>query len=240
MIKKVSEKQTNLPQSYELLEQKTSASHSPIVLKTLFTLLNQEGFIDERWYREHRNLQEQWYPKSLAVLLKYRRFEAVPESEFAAVLPNGVVCLLNAFVWHEKRFIKNNYFCNLMDSAVIVDQLNKSLQALQLQVKAVNCTEVAGTSYDLHLQIQLTEKSYSVVFTPNNSSWPPLVCQLIQQIMFEQTGLLTLHVVNGPEKSLVFISAELALALEHFGLVSIHKQRNLIARWLSSVGVYRR
>ncbi len=210
-----------VPGGYELLEPTKPELANPLSLQLLFALLKQEGFIDARWYREQREYLEMWHPKSVALLMKYRDFDAIPDSEFGSLAPGSVSDLIEAFRWHDRRFMINNGYNNLMNKSDIIQVLTKSLQMQRLPLRSVSCTEVPGISYDLVLNIELSDQAYSARFIPRGSSWPPQVWKLVKKMMFEQLGLLALHM---PGKSMVFISPILGQALERAGFASVRSK----------------
>ncbi|MDP5135563.1 hypothetical protein ORJ04_06320 [Rheinheimera baltica] len=220
MVKNISAKAAVHPKSYDLLDIKDPEIGNSLTLKMLFALLKQEGFIDERWYREQREYLEEWHPNSLALLMKYREYDAIPDEAFGSLEPDCIADLNNAFIYHDRRFMINNGYEDLMQKTNIIKVLRKTLRALRLPVKSINCEEIAGTSYDLALTIVLENHTYTTSFVPRKNSWPPRVWKLMQKIMFEQYHLLSLHV---PGKSMVFISPSLGQALEQTGFASIRK-----------------
>lgn len=220
MVKKVSAKPAVYQNSYYLLEFKDPDIGNSLTLNMLFALLKHEGFINARWYREKREILEMWHPKSLALLIKYGEYDAIPDKEFGSLEPDRIADLYNAFIYHDQRFMISNCYEDLMKKNNIIKVLRKNLRALRLPVESINCEEIAGTSYDLALTIVLENQTYTTNFVPRKHSWPPRVWKLVQKIMFEQYHLLSLHV---PGKSMVFISASLGQALEQTGFASIRK-----------------
>ncbi|MBV2129742.1 hypothetical protein [Arsukibacterium indicum] len=200
---------------YDLVEHAESLDVDPALLQPLFTLCKQEGFIDARWYKEQRDYLEMWHPKAIDLVMKYRDFDAIPDSEFGTLAPNQSFDLVNAFTRHDRRFLIYDGWTSLMKKADIINTLTKSLTALRLPVSAIHCAEVPNTSYDLQLKIELSEQSYQTRFVPRANSWPPKVWMLIKKIMFEQTKLVALHM---PGKSMIFMSDSLGLALVQAGL----------------------
>lgn len=202
------------PFGYELVENAAAVVVEPLLLKQLFALSKQEGFIDARWYSEQREYLEMWHPKAFELIMKYRDFDAIPDSELGTLAPDQSVDLINAFIWHDRRFMINNGYENFMKKADIIKTLSKSLTLLRLPLNAIRCAEVPNTSYELELRIEMSERSYQTRFVPRVHSWPPKVWVLIKKIMYEYFELAALHM---PGKSMIFITERLGLALVQAG-----------------------